>query len=542
MINGFLIFFILLGLFLSLVYILRKKDLFEKFNMSMYGPFLMLKTKKGKKLLDSLAKPRKFWKYFTNLGFFLIYISMFLMFMVLLLSAFAALVQETPPSSPKDILVIPGVNRWVPLTYGTIALIVGIVVHEFGHGILFVVSRIKVKSMGILMLIIPVGAFVEPDEDGMKKAPMVNRMRAVVAGPSMNIIIALVFALIFSWGFMGALVPASSGVMVYSISLDYPADEAGMDVGMIITDITLYQNVTEDDVGYLELYRTHYGAGEYFGTYNGSLSYNEMDGGIREHISENTYAWLCGFHSSTNNSGQLMNGSSPSNQTNVSVPSTAFNIIHFNIDSSEHFFHALDNAAWRDKIDVCVYFKEKTMKFENISLANRYNYTGFTGDQGAGFFGVGTQDPENFIKVLHHPLRSADSAGELAMNVLYYSIMLPMDWELMPFHSPVTDAYEVTGLLSFMGQGMFWGLANTFYYLFWLNFMIGTFNALPAFPLDGGFIFNDSVSALLKKVCAKSTPEKIEKISRSATIIMSLFVGFMILFVLVFPYLRLLLM
>ncbi|HIH78960.1 MAG TPA: PKD domain-containing protein, partial [Candidatus Poseidoniia archaeon] len=37
-------------------------------------------------------------------------------------------------------------------------------------------------------------------------------------------------------------------------------------------------------------------------------------------------------------------------------------------------------------------------------------------------------------------------------------------------------------------------------WIFWLNLMVGMTNALPAVPLDGGFIFGDSVAALLDRL------------------------------------------
>ena len=46
---------------------------------------------------------------------------------------------------------------------------------------------------------------------------------------------------------------------------------------------------------------------------------------------------------------------------------------------------------------------------------------------------------------------------------------------------------------------MFYLIANAMYWLFWLNLMLGATNALPAVPLDGGFVFRDGVEALLTR-------------------------------------------
>jgi len=64
----------------------------------------------------------------------------------------------------------------------------------------------------------------------------------------------------------------------------------------------------------------------------------------------------------------------------------------------------------------------------------------------------------------------------------------------------VADLLVVNGPLAALPAGAFWMLANLFYWLFWLNFMVGATNALPARPLDGGHIFRDGILKMLSKV------------------------------------------
>ena len=73
------------------------------------------------------------------------------------------------------------------------------VVHEFSHGILSRVADVNIKALGLLMFIFPVGAFVEPDEEEMKNMKRWERMRLYSAGPGSNMVIAIVFSLLFSW-------------------------------------------------------------------------------------------------------------------------------------------------------------------------------------------------------------------------------------------------------------------------------------------------------------------------------------------------------
>ena len=87
-------------------------------------------------------------------------------------------------------LLLPGIN--IPFLEGILALIAILIVHEFSHGILALIGRIKVKSMGVVSFgSLPIGAFVEPDEKKMNAAPHHALLRVLVAGVSANFILAL---------------------------------------------------------------------------------------------------------------------------------------------------------------------------------------------------------------------------------------------------------------------------------------------------------------------------------------------------------------
>ena len=49
---------------------------------------------------------------------------------------------------PQSNLLIPGLNPYLPWTYGWIALVVTIIIHEAGHGIVARVHNIKIESTG----------------------------------------------------------------------------------------------------------------------------------------------------------------------------------------------------------------------------------------------------------------------------------------------------------------------------------------------------------------------------------------------------------
>ena len=169
---------IALGIFLLywfFISILDRKGILEKYNISTFGPLpiLMIRTTKGLKLLDILARPKFYWRSFANLGILLMFAGMIAMFLVIALSDIAlytSFLNGNVPepgkyNSARNIFLIPGVNEFIPFTWGVIALIVTLVVHEFSHAILCRVEDIRVKSMGILFALVPVGGFAEPDDE-----------------------------------------------------------------------------------------------------------------------------------------------------------------------------------------------------------------------------------------------------------------------------------------------------------------------------------------------------------------------------------------
>jgi len=59
--------------------------------------------------------------------------------------------------------------------------------------------------------------------------------------------------------------------------------------------------------------------------------------------------------------------------------------------------------------------------------------------------------------------------------------------------------YTIEGPLGALPEPLFWIIANSLYWIFWLNLMVGLTNALPAVPLDGGYIFRDALDKLASK-------------------------------------------
>ena len=73
-------------LYWAIVAILNKRGILEKYNISTYGPVLMIRTQRGQDLLNTLAKPKSFWRLFANIGIPLMFVGMAAMFLIIILS------------------------------------------------------------------------------------------------------------------------------------------------------------------------------------------------------------------------------------------------------------------------------------------------------------------------------------------------------------------------------------------------------------------------------------------------------------------------
>jgi len=87
---------------------------------------------------------------------------------------------------------IPKVPLTIPFFEGWIALIIGMLIHEFSHAVLMKKAKVKIGAFGPLLLgFLPIGAFVEPDEKKLKSIELKKKLRIYAAGPAMNIVFAI---------------------------------------------------------------------------------------------------------------------------------------------------------------------------------------------------------------------------------------------------------------------------------------------------------------------------------------------------------------
>jgi len=218
-----------------------KDDQGEVKTVEISFPFILVRTKKGLSIIERLSR----LKFIKKLGWILLYmlpIAAAIGF-YLVLRAVIAFISSDPlrgfarQITPLANLLLPGINPYLPIIYGWIALIIAMLVHEGMHGVLARSLGLPVKSSGlILFLILPIGAFVDVDEKELKKAKAKDSGRVLAAGPGGNIITAFI-ALLGLLLILSTMIPLATGVGIVGVYQGYPAHEAGIVSGDIITAI-----------------------------------------------------------------------------------------------------------------------------------------------------------------------------------------------------------------------------------------------------------------------------------------------------------------
>ncbi|MDS0257723.1 site-2 protease family protein, partial [Thermoplasmatales archaeon AK] len=222
MISGLeILFLVILGWILLMLYLsplLRKSR-----NFSAYGPALMLKFTKNRRIIERSAKHFP-GRVFGKISNWIVIISAILALALLAYGAYLTLtVKQVAPVSLRYLVGLPFLNPAIPIGFGGVSLVVAVVVHEFFHGIVAKKHGIGIKSVGALFFVIPVGAFVEPDEKDMAEAGPVVRRRIIASGPGINIVIAVVTLLLLTFVIMPSASPSHQGLYVESVDAKSPA-------------------------------------------------------------------------------------------------------------------------------------------------------------------------------------------------------------------------------------------------------------------------------------------------------------------------------
>jgi Zn-dependent protease len=303
---------------------------------------------------------------------------------------------------PQANLLIPGLNPLLPWTYGWVALVVTIVIHEAGHGIVARVYNAKVESTGlVLFLIFPIGAFVNIQREELEKTPLRRKCSILTAGPLNNMILA-VASLIALYFVVSSLSPLpgsdeNSSVMVGEVRSGSLAEELGITQGSTIQSIDGKEIISLSDVG--QVLRSSEGE-----TIN--VIWTNAEGNV------------------FNKSGQNVNGLLGVTINGTISPSDA-------LDSYKGAFH----------------------------------------------------DPRGYIRLLIPPTLEG----------------IPV-----PYSDSMAPKYE-----SDLFGPYFPVISNLLFWLWFINFNVGLFNALPIGPFDGGQLYGSLIENKLRSMGSKLNPSTV---------------------------------
>jgi membrane-associated protease RseP (regulator of RpoE activity) len=213
-------------------------------------PLILIHTPFGLTFFDKVARTnaaRIYAKFCTYLMPLITGLAIFLfVFSLMVVFSNAAAREGARSAGPFSPFLIPGLNPILPLKIAPIiiiAIIIAVVIHEGGHGIVARVYNIKVESTGILLFLgIPVGAFVNIEQEELAKASLKQRSAILTAGPLNNMILATIslIAIYFVISTLTSLSTSSepqSGVEVTGVNDGSLAGAIGLSKGSIIKTI-----------------------------------------------------------------------------------------------------------------------------------------------------------------------------------------------------------------------------------------------------------------------------------------------------------------
>jgi len=501
---------------------------FKGLNLGNWGPVIMIRTTRWLTLIDRLSGPKRFWKLAITAGIPLVVLGMFSFLAFFLLMTFAVMQSPPEPSvytAPRNVLLIPGINQFIPLWWGWIALFVTMAVHEFSHGILCRCEGIRVKSMGIALLAAPVAAFVEPDEEELfgsedkpAKASRGARVRILSAGVIANFVVAALAMALFFGPVIGAIAPVDR-VVVVDVVPGSDADLASFESQMILLEANGARIENIED-----LVATGKDGPQNLTLLRGEEAVDlDLDGTLRQGV---VVSYV--FEGSAAEKAGMTSGVTISEIDGSPTPDW------------ESFRSCMNTTRGGQTVSIGTNRGDYSV---NLTANPDGSGTGFLG---VGFSGVSANavylDGATFQEFPAGPFLAALQEMPRSGLVGIFSLMsLPFsgipgftEMGFPGFSGWITQLFEPIGWAEPLGGKIFW-IANFLFWVGLINLYAGLFNCLPAVPLDGGHIFRDMLHMGFAAVFKSEA--RAEKMTRAVVASMAWLIFSSLIFIIVAPYL-----
>ncbi|MFA9516477.1 site-2 protease family protein [Halopenitus sp. H-Gu1] len=523
------------------------------------GPLTTIHTTRGRVLLDRLARPKRFLRAIANLGVGVALVVMAGTFLILIFNAVEILTNPPAPTginTPQNVLIIPGVNEFLPLSVAVeivFGLLVALVVHEGAHGLLCRVEDIDIDSMGVaLFTLLPIGAFVEPDEESTKRADRGSRTRMFAAGVTANLLVViLAFGLLFVP--IAGAVSVASGAAVGGAYPGSPAAEAGVSPGDRIVAVDgrsvesseQLQRVLSENPNERVDISLHDGSertvdrrllvtgvasisplsGEDGLSTNDTIAAVDGDP-VRTEAALRTAVQDGEIHTFETAEGTTVEG--PVGALVAVVPDAPFDAAgapateHAVVTSvggdrvvdQQELSEAIDAREPNERVTIVAYVdgdrEEYDVQLGSIEDDGSDDEGAYLGVQIAGgtsgvtvdSLGIRTYPADQYLSMLTGTASDSLIGTLLLVTVLpFYSIVDPAtEFNFAGFVGTNIPFYEVSGPLAALGDPALFLAANLLFWTGWINLQLAFFNCIPAFPLDGGRILRTATEAVVSRL------------------------------------------
>jgi hypothetical protein len=222
-------------------------------------PFLyLIHTPYGLKFFDWVARTKAakiYARFNTYLMPLISALVLFLLITTVMVMVSQSSIRETSRDlGPRSLLLIPILNPYLPVGYVLISLIITIVVHEAGHGIVARVYNVKIESTGIVFFfVVSIGAFVNIEQKELEKRPLKHKSSILTAGVLNNMVLAGIslFGLYLVVSSLYPL-PASgeqeTGVLINGVNKGSLAEKIHLAEGSVIQTISGQNVISVEDV------------------------------------------------------------------------------------------------------------------------------------------------------------------------------------------------------------------------------------------------------------------------------------------------------